>query len=224
MKTKATHSLALRRFVLRFILLIPIVWLFSTAFFLQSSDVDDERIETEIMQQQRENPIEEVKKNHEKRMLNYPRTERTRWRFKNDKKIRSEQTRASDENQNILQSNYGEMGAPVQIDTKKLLPTELQAYDRAFKENSFNGYASDLISVNRSLPDMRNPDCLKLTYEPTSWQTSVIICFHNEAWSTLLRSVHSVINRTPSHLLKEIILVDDFSDMRKLFRSVRLIY
>ena len=41
---------------------------------------------------------------------------------------------------------------------------------------------------------------------------SVILAFHNEGWSTLVRTVHSVINTSPPQMLKEVIMVDDFSD------------
>lgn len=45
---------------------------------------------------------------------------------------------------------------------------------------------------------------------------SIIICFYNEHIVTLLRSIKTVLDRTPSHLLTEIILVDDNSDLDDL--------
>lgn len=45
---------------------------------------------------------------------------------------------------------------------------------------------------------------------------SVVICFYNEHITTLLRSVKTVLERTPSSLLKEIVLVDDCSDIDDL--------
>ncbi|KAG6800326.1 polypeptide N-acetylgalactosaminyltransferase 9 isoform X1 [Apis mellifera caucasica] len=114
----------------------------------------------------------------------------------------------------------GEMGRPV------ILPTNLTAetkklVDDGWLNNAFNQYVSDLISVHRTLPDPRDPWCKEpgryLTDLPP---TAVIICFHNEAWSVLLRTVHSVLDRSPDHLIQEIILVDDFSDMPHLQRQL----
>lgn len=111
----------------------------------------------------------------------------------------------------------GEMGKPV------VIPLDRQAESKEkFKINQFNLVASDMISLNRSLPDYRMDACKRKSYPPNSElpDTSVVIVFHNEAWSTLLRTVHSIINRSPRELLNEILLVDDASEREELGKKL----
>ncbi|VDI44907.1 polypeptide N-acetylgalactosaminyltransferase [Mytilus galloprovincialis] len=110
----------------------------------------------------------------------------------------------------------GEMGNAVRVNVTKLAPDERSQYDRLYKLNGFNQYVSDMISYHRRLADIRNPQCKAKLYPKDLPNTSVIICLHNEAWSVLLRTVHSILNRSPPNLIHEIILVDDFSDLAHL--------
>nr|XP_033801745.1 polypeptide N-acetylgalactosaminyltransferase 13 isoform X5 [Geotrypetes seraphini] len=105
------------------------------------------------------------------------------------------------------QEGPGELGKAVFIPKD-----EQEKMKELFKINQFNLMASDLIALNRSLPDVRLEGCKTKTYPDDLPNTSIVIVFHNEAWSTLLRTVHSVINRSPHRLLSEIILVDDASE------------
>ncbi|XP_038044634.1 polypeptide N-acetylgalactosaminyltransferase 11-like isoform X2 [Patiria miniata] len=88
--------------------------------------------------------------------------------------------------------------------------------DEGFRRHAFNELVSTRIGYHRSLIDSRNPLCKYKVYSRDLPRVSVIICFYNEAWSTLLRTVHSVLDRTPRELLQEIILLDDYSDFDHL--------
>uniref|UniRef100_K1RIU1 Polypeptide N-acetylgalactosaminyltransferase n=1 Tax=Magallana gigas TaxID=29159 RepID=K1RIU1_MAGGI len=88
--------------------------------------------------------------------------------------------------------------------------------DSLFKKEAFNIIASDKIALDRSIPDVRDSRCREVKYPKELPTASVIIIFHNEAWSPLLRTAHSVVNRSPPRYLHEVILLDDFSDRPEL--------
>ncbi|XP_072468122.1 polypeptide N-acetylgalactosaminyltransferase 5 [Notamacropus eugenii] len=100
----------------------------------------------------------------------------------------------------------GQFGNPVVVP-----PGKEKEVKRRWKEGNFNVYLSDLIPLDRAIDDTRPTGCADQLVHNNLPTTSVIMCFVDEVWSTLLRSVHSVLNRSPPHLIKEILLVDDFS-------------
>ncbi|XP_032188110.1 polypeptide N-acetylgalactosaminyltransferase-like 6 isoform X2 [Mustela erminea] len=108
-----------------------------------------------------------------------------------------------------MRSGKGEHGKPYPL-------TEEDHDDSAYRENGFNIFVSNNIALERSLPDIRHANCKHKMYLERLPNTSIIIPFHNEGWTSLLRTIHSIINRTPETLIAEIILVDDFSDREHL--------
>ncbi|XP_049792105.1 N-acetylgalactosaminyltransferase 6-like isoform X4 [Schistocerca nitens] len=105
-----------------------------------------------------------------------------------------------------LRKGIGEHGKPANLN-----PEESALKESLYRENGFNALLSDKIALDRALPDIRHKGCKSKKYLKKLPTVSIIVPFHNEHWSTLLRTVVSAINRSPPELLREIILVDDFS-------------
>ncbi|XP_014664811.1 PREDICTED: polypeptide N-acetylgalactosaminyltransferase-like 6 isoform X1 [Priapulus caudatus] len=101
-----------------------------------------------------------------------------------------------------------------------LSPAEEGMKQELYKVNGFNALVSDKISLNRTLSDIRHPGCKTKKYSDKLPQVSIVIPFHNEHFSTLVRTVWSVIKNSPPQLIKEVILVDD--DSSKGFLKAKL--
>nr|XP_027201320.1 probable N-acetylgalactosaminyltransferase 9 [Dermatophagoides pteronyssinus] len=107
----------------------------------------------------------------------------------------------------------------ITVDGSKIIPSGDYAHVSSHDINTllslgggFNMKLSDETDLNRIPSDFRDPSCRDEHYDYDALDpVSVIIIFHNEGLSMLLRSVHSVLNLTPPSLLKEVILVDDAS-------------
>ncbi|XP_041040377.1 polypeptide N-acetylgalactosaminyltransferase 15-like isoform X3 [Carcharodon carcharias] len=135
----------------------------------------------------------------------------------------------------------GDGGRPVLLNPE---PAGRQLERLGVEKRGFNEIVSERISLHRRLPEdtflnvvvmeLQNVElrtngtksntpelsqfsrCLQQEYSQKLPTASIIICFHNEAWSTLLRTVNSVMDTAPKKFLKEIILVDDLSNQGHL--------
>lgn len=96
-----------------------------------------------------------------------------------------------------------------------------QMKEQAHKQNAFNLPRSNSLPLDRFVPNVLPPVCANRVYNLAALpKTSVIFVFFNEPLSTLFRSIHSVLNKTPQQLLHEIVLVDDGSTVDWLGREL----
>ncbi|KAL8620000.1 hypothetical protein ACOMHN_015282 [Nucella lapillus] len=87
----------------------------------------------------------------------------------------------------------GEDGKPVHTSMEEKMKA-----DETVREFGFNMLISDKIPMDRSVPDTRMEECKYWHYPEELPTASVILVFYDEGWSTLLRTVHSVINTSPA--------------------------
>ncbi|GMS89466.1 hypothetical protein PENTCL1PPCAC_11641, partial [Pristionchus entomophagus] len=79
------------------------------------------------------------------------------------------------------------------------------------KKFAFDMVASDKIGPKRDNGIKAHDLCAKEEYN-AKYTVSIVVIFHNEALSVLLRMIQGIFDRTPADLLKQIVLFDDASE------------
>ncbi|CAH1273265.1 GALNT4 [Branchiostoma lanceolatum] len=104
----------------------------------------------------------------------------------------------------------GENGVAVNLGN--LTEAQENLRNELFEKYGLDEFLSRKISLHRALPYSRPESCHKQTFLSNLPSVSIIVVFHNEAMSVLKRTLHSILDNTPSSLLQEVLLVDDFSN------------
>lgn len=193
-----------RSLVYKLLVAVPLVWLLLVMFFYTDKKTSGDKVEAKVeaaarkpQSERRVEPSEEPAEKEGKKVVK---------EAKEVKEVRQP-------------GDPGELGKPVKIE--KPDKETKAAIDKGWQDNAFNQYVSDMISVRRSLPDPRDEWCkAEDRFLQDLPATSVVVCFHNEAWSVLLRTVFSILDRSPEHLIEQVVLVDDASTMDHLQQNL----
>lgn len=102
----------------------------------------------------------------------------------------------------------------------ELSEEEQKEAERLFRRYGYNAFLSDRLPLNREIRDTRPAKCAGKKYPDDLPTVSVVLIYLNEALSIIKRAIRSIIDKTPSRLLKEIILVDDHSDNEDLMEKL----
>lgn len=116
-----------------------------------------------------------------------------------------------------LRTGFGEQGRGEKLTDLE----EIKRNKKLFKTFGMSVVISDKISVNRSIPDLRHPNCMQKKYLRHLPRVSIIIIFNNEVFSVFKRTLHSLYNRTPHDLIEEVILVNDNSTYKYLYGPLK---
>jgi polypeptide N-acetylgalactosaminyltransferase len=117
----------------------------------------------------------------------------------------------------VLRRGFGENGNGVELTE----PLEIAENEKLWKTFGMSVVISDKISVNRSVPDFRAQVCVTKKYPRNLPRVSIIIIFNNEVFSVFKRTLHSLYNRTPHELIEEVILVNDYSELKYLYEPLQ---
>ncbi|KAJ1525115.1 hypothetical protein ONE63_009957 [Megalurothrips usitatus] len=126
------------------------------------------------------------------------------------RKLKPVKSKSKTESNSVLE----ELGMVKNAEDRKLR-------DEGYRQFAFNVLVSQNLDLHRKVPDTRHKLCRDLKYPEKLPTASVVVCFYNEHYETLLRTIHSILDRSPSHILQEILLIDDNSDLDGVHDKLR---
>lgn len=89
-----------------------------------------------------------------------------------------------------------------------------------YKPKASNNHQSQTTTVSPTIDENTNT-LLHHSHRLPKLKASIIICYYNEAPSALLRTIYTVLRRSPLQLVEEILVIDDFSNQDYISEKIK---